>query len=70
MFSETRRFIAGATCPRCAAQDLVVVYRRDGRDHRECVACGSIEAWDSAPATGPQVLRLPAHRQGLNGKAD
>ncbi|HEX4881699.1 MAG TPA: YheV family putative zinc ribbon protein [Porticoccaceae bacterium] len=43
MFSETRRFIAGARCPNCQCEDRTVVYRRDGEDHRECVACGWLE---------------------------
>ncbi|MFZ5653962.1 MAG: YheV family putative zinc ribbon protein [Pseudomonadota bacterium] len=59
MFSETRRFIAGARCPRCAAQDRVVVYRRDGLDHRECVACGWIEVWGGAPTAGARAPGAP-----------
>ncbi len=39
-FRATRRFIAGAVCPRCAAQDRLVVYHADGTDYRECVECG------------------------------
>ena len=39
-FSEKRRFLAGAVCPRCTAQDTIQVYNEDGRDMRECVACG------------------------------
>lgn len=59
MFSEQRRFIAGAVCPRCEMADRMVVFHRDGRDHRECVACGFSEFWSGAtvptpPATRPQ----------------
>lgn len=43
MFSEQKRFIAGAVCPRCAALDKVVAYHKDGSDYRECVACGFID---------------------------
>lgn len=43
MFSEIRRFIAGARCPACDAEDRIVVYHRDGLDHRECVACAWFE---------------------------
>ena len=39
-FSNQRRFLAGAVCPRCAAQDKIQVYNEDGQDMRECVACG------------------------------
>ncbi|MGQ9424838.1 YheV family putative zinc ribbon protein [Gilvimarinus sp. F26214L] len=34
-----RRFIAGAVCPRCNEMDTIVMFRRDGREHRECVSC-------------------------------
>ncbi len=33
-----RRFIAGAVCPRCGAQDKIVVDTET--DTRECVSCG------------------------------
>lgn len=39
-FSEKRRFVAGAVCPRCSEMDKIVVYNENGRDFRECVACG------------------------------
>jgi uncharacterized metal-binding protein (TIGR02443 family) len=39
-YSEKKRFLAGATCPRCSAQDRVQVYSEAGKDFRECVACG------------------------------
>jgi len=39
-FSQTKRFLAGAVCPRCSAQDRIQVYSTDGRDFRECVSCG------------------------------
>jgi len=35
-----KRFIAGAVCPRCSAQDRIVTFKQDGRSFRECVACG------------------------------
>ncbi len=43
MFSEQKRFIAGAVCPRCAAMDKVVAYRKVDKDYRECVKCGFID---------------------------
>ncbi|MAS40641.1 MAG: hypothetical protein CMK33_02875 [Porticoccaceae bacterium] len=52
VFSESRRFIAGARCPRCGAEDRLVVYHREGRDYRECVACGS-RATLGVPETTP-----------------
>lgn len=39
-FSEKRRFIAGAVCPRCSEMDKIVAYNEDGKDFRECVSCG------------------------------
>ncbi len=39
-YSEKRRFIAGAVCPRCSTMDSLVVYRVEERDYRECVSCG------------------------------
>ena len=59
MFSEKRRFVAGATCPQCKSADRTVVFHRDGQDHRECVACGFSETGAGAlmptpPATRPE----------------
>lgn len=34
----SRRFIAGAVCPRCSAMDTILVDR--DTDLRECVGCG------------------------------
>ena len=39
-YSEKKRFLAGATCPRCSAQDKIRVYSENERDFRECVSCG------------------------------
>ncbi len=41
MFKATKRFIAGAVCPKCAEMDKLVMYKNeDGVETRECVACG------------------------------
>lgn len=40
VYSSKRRFVAGAVCPRCSEMDKLVVYSEDGKDFRECVACG------------------------------
>ena len=41
MFKATKRFIAGAVCPKCAEMDKLVMYRNeDDVETRECVACG------------------------------
>ena len=39
-YSTTKRFLAGAICPRCEAIDRIQVYAEDDKDYRECVACG------------------------------
>ena len=39
-YSTTKRFLAGAVCPRCEAADRIQVYSENDRDYRECVACG------------------------------
>lgn len=39
-FSEKKRFIAGAVCPKCSEMDKIVAYSKEGVDVRECVDCG------------------------------
>lgn len=39
-FKAKKRFIAGAVCPRCSEMDKLVTYQEDGKEFRECVACG------------------------------
>lgn len=38
--SVVKRFIAGATCPRCGEMDTLRMYRDDVREYRECIQCG------------------------------
>ncbi|WP_088331461.1 YheV family putative zinc ribbon protein [Lacimicrobium sp. SS2-24] len=41
MSEKTRkRFIAGAVCPKCQAQDTLMIYLRNNIEHVECVSCG------------------------------
>jgi len=49
------RFIAGAVCPRCSAMDTVRVYKRDGKNVRDCVECDfeEQENFDEAPLATP-----------------
>lgn len=35
-----KRFVAGAKCPQCQAIDKIVMFRKDGIQHQECVSCG------------------------------
>lgn len=39
----TKRFIAGAVCPRCAEMDRLVIFDQDGDTFKECVSCGYSE---------------------------
>ena len=55
-FRPTRRFIAGAVCPRCAAMDKLVIDLES--DRRECVACGFSDARPRDKAD-PAVRELP-----------
>lgn len=48
--SGPKRFIAGAVCPRCAAQDRIRVFTQDGATHRECVACDFADVLEAASA--------------------
>lgn len=49
MFKASKRFIAGAVCPRCAKSDKLVVYRQEGKEYRECVSCGFREEMHFPP---------------------
>lgn len=62
-FKSSRRFIAGAVCPRCAVMDRIVVDL--DTDQRECVACGFSDARPKGPAPsepGTRVTRAAARR--------
>ena len=39
-----RRFVAGATCPKCQEQDTISLYYENNVEKLECVACGYNEA--------------------------
>lgn len=40
MAATRKRFIAGATCPKCHSQDTLMMWREDKVDVVECVHCG------------------------------
>ncbi|KPQ22590.1 MULTISPECIES: YheV family putative zinc ribbon protein [unclassified Halomonas] len=51
--SNVKRFIAGVTCPRCAAMDRIRAWEQNGIRYRECVSCDFFEQLpieDDAPA--------------------
>lgn len=67
------RFIAGAVCPECGAEDRVKVKELEGRTQRHCVACGfADEMWHepepelpSGRLDGPARRPLPEGTQPL-----
>ena len=63
--SITKRFIAGAVCPRCATMDRIVVYQDNDHEVRECVECGYTDSMASigSPAELPTRVNQqnPSH---------
>ena len=51
--SSLRRFIAGAVCPACQAQDKLFIQVLDNNNVCECVACGfrDVQRRDAQPGT-------------------
>lgn len=50
--ASPKRFIAGAVCPRCAEMDKIMMFTNDqGKQVRECVACGFTDAMSEQPPT-------------------
>ena len=65
MTAIQKRFIAGATCPKCQLLDKIVVYQIDGTEYCECVRCfhQQQQAVDPKPmraqvATREQIIRV------------
>jgi|GEM_PF-231041 len=44
-----RRFIAGASCPKCGALDKIVRVEEGESIRMECIACGMVRDLDEAP---------------------
>ena len=53
---STRRFIAGAVCPRCSAMDKIAV--DPDADVRFCVSCGFREARPANPTARELATRV------------
>lgn len=49
--TPSRRFIAGAVCPRCSQMDKIVVDLET--DARHCISCGFSEARPAADQSAP-----------------
>ncbi|MAM88406.1 YheV family putative zinc ribbon protein [Allohahella sp. A8] len=59
-----KRFIAGAVCPRCAAMDKIRAWTNEqGKQVRDCVACGFNEALNDPPAPDLPANRMEARKQ-------
>ncbi|KHS97768.1 hypothetical protein RC90_10845 [Pectobacterium brasiliense] len=55
-----KRFIAGAVCPTCQAQDTLAVGREDDVEVVVCVKCGYRQSQTEEPATAsaPQANEI------------
>ncbi|OUS26596.1 DNA-binding protein [Thalassotalea sp. 42_200_T64] len=49
-----KRFIAGATCPKCKARDTMALYKEHGVEKVTCVSCG-MEMTQPEEQVEPQV---------------
>jgi len=60
--NQRPRFVAGAVCPQCQAEDRMVIDA--GADERRCVACGFVEARPTSAVSPPptRVTRAAARR--------
>lgn len=57
-FKTQKRFIAGAVCPKCGALDKLMIFKHEGKDYRECVACGFEDEMRIAPTQRELVTRV------------
>jgi len=56
---KNKRFIAGAQCPKCSAQDKVYTYELDGKKFRACTRCDFNEE-----------MRFETHKQELKTRVN
>lgn len=56
----TKRFIAGAVCPKCGQMDRLVMYREGGKTLRECVSCDFQEELLVTATPQPLATRVSA----------
>ena len=52
---RNKRFIAGATCPRCQQVDKIFTYEDDQDKWRACANCDFVEAFSATSAAGAQA---------------
>ncbi|MCM2678390.1 YheV family putative zinc ribbon protein [Echinimonas agarilytica] len=51
-----RRFIAGATCPKCNAQDTLALVATDDSSYVECVDCGHVQHEPAGESGTPGLI--------------
>lgn len=56
--ASKKRFIAGATCPKCKQIDRIVTYNADAVEYRECVACGFTDKLQFKPQLREMQTRV------------
>ena len=61
---QNKRFIAGATCPKCGAMDKIFTYDDEGSKWLACVACGFKEAFLEQPVTEELATRVNQNKLG------
>ena len=56
MFKASKRFIAGAVCPKCSEMDKMVMFRNEENiQTRECVACGYTDTVKDEPESSTEM---------------
>ena len=61
--APTKRFIAGAVCPRCGEIDRIVTFTENQVNRKECVVCGFNEALGEAPLQAEPETRITRQRK-------
>ena len=59
---QRKRFIAGAVCPKCKAQDTLALTKEDGVEKVTCVSCG-----DQMTQIEPQVEEVVRQHEQVIG---
>jgi uncharacterized metal-binding protein (TIGR02443 family) len=59
---KRKRFIAGATCPKCASTDTLMLYMENNVETVECVTCGHTQK-----QTDTKVEKSIRQQEGIIG---
>ena len=59
---QKKRFIAGAVCPKCKAQDTMALTKEDGVEKVTCVSCG-----EQMTQSEPQVEQVVRQHEQVIG---